>query len=651
MAKSIGTNIALDGEKEFRNAIKSIKTDMTVLGSEMKKVSSEFIDNKNSVEALTAKGKVLEKQLESQTNKVDILKKAMSSSADQYGENDKKTKEWQIQLNNAEADLNKLNSEIGENKDAMQKAINPTDDLGKEIKQMGDNADKAGGHALNMGDIIKANLTSAAVIGGIKALGSAFVALGKQAFGAVQGVVDNASAISDNSKKAGVSAEEYQKWTYAAGLAGVEQEKLTALMVKQQTSLAKATAGSKDLTLTVEEQKLAAINLEKAQDALNEAIKKHGKNSIEAREAGIKLEQLQKKSTETSNTQSEAYKKLGINIKNLSSGEAFNQVLAKLAEMKDETERNSIANDIFGKSYADLAPLLGEGAAGMDKLKQEAEDLGGVMSDETVEAGDKLGDTMDEIKTILAGVTATVVSELMPEFQNMADWVVDNKDEIKKLATDTFQKISDVIGFISENGDVLTVVLGTMLAGFVALKVIDTVNIAMGAFNLVLSLNPIGAVVLALAGLALGIIAIIKNWDDVTAAIKKAWDWLTKWNKTDVDDKNAAIARSMPSSKTGTKGGMTNGTSNSNNGRGGGSGFAVGTRYLPMDMMAMVHEGEMIVPKSENPYANSGGRIMPTGGVTLNNPQFIINNDMDIERVANELAYLTQRKLGGGGLA
>lgn len=594
MAKSIGTNIALDGEKEFRNAIKSIKTDMTVLGSEMKKVSSEFIDNKNSVEALTAKGKVLEKQLESQANKVDVLKKAMSSSADQYGENDKKTKDWQIQLNNAEADLNKLNSEIGQNKDEMQKAINPTDDLGKEIKQMGDNADKAGGHALNMGDVIKANLTSAAVIGGIKALGSAFVALGKQAFGAVQGVVDNASAISDNSKKAGVSAEEYQKWTYAAGLAGVEQEKLTALMVKQQTSFANATDGAK--------------------------------------------------------TQAEAYKKLKINIEGMTSGDAFNAVLRALAETKDETERNSIANDIFGKSYADLVPLLSEGADGMDKLKQEASDLGGVMSDETVEAGDKLGDTMDQVKTMLGGVTVAIVEELMPEFQEMADWVVDNKDEIKKLATDTFQKISDVIGFISENGDVLTVVLGTMLAGFVALKVIDTVNIAMGAFNLVLSLNPIGAVVLALAGLALGIIAIIKNWDSVTAAIKKAWDWLTKWNKTDV--KNKEIAESTPSSRTGYNGGMSGTSYGGDRGKTkGAGGFAIGTKYLPMDMMAMVHEGEMIVPKSENPYANSGGRIMPAGGVTFNNPQFIINNDMDIERVANELAFLTQRKLGGGGLA
>jgi len=642
MAKGIGTNISLDGEKQFREAIKNIKTDMTVLGSEMKKVSSEFIDNKNSVEALTAKGKVLDKQLESQTDKVNTLKKAMESSATQYGENDKKTKDWQIQLNNAEADLNKLNSEIGQNKDAMQSAINPTDDLGKEIKQVGDNADKAGGHALNMGDIIKANLTSAAIIGGVKALASAFVELGKKAYAAVEGVVDTASEISDSSKKVGMSAEEYQKWTYAAKLSGIEQEKLTAMMIKQQTAFANATDGSKGVTLTLEEQKLAAIDLEKAQKTLNEAIKKHGKNSLEAREAGIKLEQLQKKSTETSNAQSEAYKKLGIDIKKLSSAEAFNQVLLKLSGITDETERNSIANDIFGKTYADLGPLLAEGADGMEALRKEASDLGGVMSDETVEAGDKLGDTMDKVKTMLGGVTVSIVEDLMPEFQNMADWVVDNKDEIKELATDTFQKIADVIAFISENGDALKLVLGSLLSAFVALKVIKGVTLAMEAFNLVMTLNPIGVVIIAIAALVLGIAILVENWEAVSAAIQKAWEWLTEWNGTEAEIKHLQAV---------VDGNFTGGTSNGGGAHGGGSGFAVGSRYLPRDMMAMVHEGEMIVPKSENPYANSGGRIMPSGGVTINNPQFIINNDMDIERVANELAYLTQRKLGGGGLA
>ncbi|MDN5289868.1 MAG: hypothetical protein PWQ06_107 [Anaerophaga sp.] len=40
-------------------------------------------------------------------------------------------------------------------------------------------------------------------------------------------------------------------------------------------------------------------------------------------------------------------------------------------------------------------------------------------------------------------------------------------------------------------------------------------------------------------------------------------------------------------------------------------GFDVGSRYIPQDMVALVHEGEMIVPRSENPYANSSGQIMP----------------------------------------
>lgn len=49
----------------------------------------------------------------------------------------------------------------------------------------------------------------------------------------------------------------------------------------------------------------------------------------------------------------------------------------------------------------------------------------------------------------------------------------------------------------------------------------------------------------------------------------------------------------------------------------------VGTRYLPGDMLIQAHEGEMIVPKSENPYANSGhGETLPqqseSGDIVLN---------------------------------
>ncbi|WP_243167036.1 peptidoglycan DD-metalloendopeptidase family protein [Acetobacterium tundrae] len=57
-------------------------------------------------------------------------------------------------------------------------------------------------------------------------------------------------------------------------------------------------------------------------------------------------------------------------------------------------------------------------------------------------------------------------------------------------------------------------------------------------------------------------------------------------------------------------------------------GFSVGTRYLPTDMPIMAHEGEMIVPKSENPYANSGGTILPFPSITETNDDGYSTNDI-----------------------
>lgn len=55
-------------------------------------------------------------------------------------------------------------------------------------------------------------------------------------------------------------------------------------------------------------------------------------------------------------------------------------------------------------------------------------------------------------------------------------------------------------------------------------------------------------------------------------------------------------------------------------------GYDVGTRYVPKTMPAMVHEGEMIVPKSENPYANSNGNIMPGGVKQPLTVQVVLND-------------------------
>ena len=75
----IGASLAIDGEREFKKAVSDISKDMTVLSSEMKKVTAEFDDNAYSMEALTAKSAVYNKQIEAQKDRIDVLKKHLQT--------------------------------------------------------------------------------------------------------------------------------------------------------------------------------------------------------------------------------------------------------------------------------------------------------------------------------------------------------------------------------------------------------------------------------------------------------------------------------------------------------------------------------------------------------------------------------------------
>ena len=94
MAADIGLKLALDGEKEFKKALSDINQQFKVLGSEMKLVASQFGKNDNSVAALTAKNKVLSKEIEAQKQKVAILRDALTNAAEAFGENDRRTQNW-----------------------------------------------------------------------------------------------------------------------------------------------------------------------------------------------------------------------------------------------------------------------------------------------------------------------------------------------------------------------------------------------------------------------------------------------------------------------------------------------------------------------------------------------------------------------------
>lgn len=250
----------------------------------------------------------------------------------------------------------------------------------KDLTKHGEDTDKSlaskfgsiAGNAVKMG---------AAVFSAASVVGGAATAL-------VMNVADSASAVADASARVGMSAEDYQKWIYAAKQSGMEASTLENLMRKQQTVFANATAGNK--------------------------------------------------------TAAQAYKDLGIDIKGLTSGDAFDKAITALSEMSDETKRNELANKLFGKSYAELTPMLKNGASGIKALKDEAVKMGAVMSNDTVAAGDNLGDTIDKIKAGFSGMINNLVGSVLPIVQQLMDIIIENMPMIQNM----IQSLAPVLSMV-----------------------------------------------------------------------------------------------------------------------------------------------------------------------------------------------------------
>lgn len=129
MADNFGLKIGVEGEKEFKKALADINQSFKVLGSEMKLVSSQFDKNDKSVQALSARNNVLNKEIEAQKQKIETLRSALQNASDSFGEPDRRTQSWQIQLNNAEAALNDMERELSDNNAVLEEVNSNSDNI------------------------------------------------------------------------------------------------------------------------------------------------------------------------------------------------------------------------------------------------------------------------------------------------------------------------------------------------------------------------------------------------------------------------------------------------------------------------------------------------------------------------------------------
>ena len=158
-------------------------------------------------------------------------------------------------------------------------------------------------------------------------------------------------------------------------------------------------------------------------------------------------------------------------------------------------------------------------------------------------------------------------------------------------------------------------------------------QIAMLAFNLVMSLNPIVLVIAGLVLLGAAIYEVVKHWQEIVTWITKAWSWLTTWNGTKAQDKNATVNTNY--TQTG-QGALPHNAAGTDNWRGGLTHInELGGEIvdLPKGSRVIPHDVSMAMAK------NSGGNTN-----TIHVAQMVVREEADIQKISQELFRLQQNR-------
>ena len=121
---------------------------------------------------------------------------------------------------------------------------------------------------------------------------------------------------------------------------------------------------------------------------------------------------------------SDAFKALGISQEeaaSMSREDLFNATVTALQGVSDETERSRLATELFGKSATELGPLLNTSAEDVDAMRQQAHDLGIVMSEEDVKASAAFQDSLQNMSQSFQGLKNNLAAEFMPGITTVMD--------------------------------------------------------------------------------------------------------------------------------------------------------------------------------------------------------------------------------------
>lgn len=474
MAKrKLETELTLTGEEKFKRAIAEINNGAKVLSSEMRKLSAEYDGNTDSAEFLTQKYDILERQMLTQKDKVEVLKKAVADSAAAYGEADSRTQNWIIQLNNAEAALASIYGEMGRTQTAIEAMDGALDDVSGStetasggMESLGDVldtvADKLGvklpdGISKFTGGLGKIPASTAAAAAGIAAVVAAGIKLERKLMDITKESAAAAKELEALSLQSGVSAQDLQAFQYAEDFLDVSTDTLTDSLKDLTTKMSDAKEGNEDVIAMFDQL------------------------GVSVTDAGGNLRD---------------------------SYDVFLDVIDGLGEMSNQAERDALAMGLINESAQKLNPLIEQGSGSLKKYAAEAENVGYILSNDQLKALTAVDEAQNRLLKSQEAVSKQISAEYAPY---MSDALNQTRELIEKVGTalvdsgavEAFGSILDsAVSLLEPLGDLTADILpplGTLLQGIAGTLAwaADTINLIVGLLTLngdristALGLNP-----------------------------------------------------------------------------------------------------------------------------------------------------------------
>lgn len=196
---------------------------------------------------------------------------------------------------------------------------------------------------------------------------------------------------------------------------------------------------------------------------------------------GNAVKQLNRTMTQIENgtgKASDALGRLGVSVRDSngamkSSAQITNDAIVALSGLSDKSLRAQLATDIFSRKANELIPVLDEGAAGLEAMKQQAHGLGGVLSEDSLKAADHFRESLAVLHTQVTGVGNAVGANLAPVLDSIVQFVSSSVLPTVIKVSDAFgtwwTKMQDGPGIIANikdslgnmlNGDTITKVMG-----------------------------------------------------------------------------------------------------------------------------------------------------------------------------------------------